>query len=289
MTSPPFAQAAFELPLWPQGVPDPVAGGRPERWFTSAPGAPFHYRQVRNVTEPTLIAFLPDPAQATGAAVIVCPGGGHHTLAIDHEGSDVARWLAARGVAAFVLKNRLIPTPDRDEDFETRMQHVMAHTGELEALVAAHLPHLLRDGERAVALVRGHAAEWGLRADCVGMLGFSAGGHLAAMVTLRGAPGQRPDFLAPIYGSMWGPVTAPQHPPPLFLAYSNDDPLGDFVIGANLELYRAWRGAAPVELHAYAQGGHGFGLHAWGLASDHWPEQFRLWLVERLASRLRNG
>ena len=286
MTSPPFAQAAFELPLWPGGVPDPVAGGRPERWFTSAPDAPFHYRQVRNVTEPSLIAFLPDPAQATGAAVIVCPGGAHHTLAIDHEGSDVARWLAARGIAAFVLKNRLIPTPDRDEDFETRMRHVMAHTDELGVLVGAHLPHLVRDGERAVALVREHAAEWGVRADCVGMLGFSAGGHLAVMVTLGAAPDRRPDFLAPIYGSMWGTVTAPPNPPPLFMAYSGDDPLGDFVVEANLDLYRAWRGAAPAELHAYAQGGHGFGLHTLGLPSDHWPEQFRVWLMAWLATRL---
>ncbi|GHF43435.1 acetyl esterase/lipase [Deinococcus metalli] len=271
-------QAAFEVLLWPDGAPTVVRDARPERWFTSPPDAPFHYRQVRNVTEPSLTAFLPEPESATGTAVIICPGGAHHTLAIDHEGNDVARWLATRGVAAFVLKNRVLPTPDDDDAFELHMRDLMSNTATLVPRIQAHLPHLLADGQRAVQLVREHAAKWGIAPDRVGMLGFSAGGHLAVLTALQ-ADGAGPDFLAPIYGSMWGDVTAPPSAPPLFLAYANDDELGYLVIGANWTLYDAWRAAGrPVELHAYTRGGHGFGLHAQGLPSDHWTEQFYAWL-----------
>ncbi|ULH17051.1 alpha/beta hydrolase (plasmid) [Deinococcus sp. KNUC1210] len=280
-------QATFEVLLWPGGTPTRIPGARAERWFTSPPSAPFHYRQVRNVTEPTLTAFLPDAAQATGTAVVLCPGGAHQTLAVDHEGHDAARWLAERGVAAFVLKNRLMPTPDDDEAFEDHMRHLMDHADVLRPLVQAHLPYLIEDGQRALQLIREHAAEWNLSPDRTGMLGFSAGGHLATMVALQGDETARPDFLAPIYGSMWGTVTAPQHAPPLFIAYANDDPLGDFVIEANLTLYRAWRASGTAaELHAYTRGGHGFGMLRQGLPSDHWIERFYDWLrAEGLLSR----
>lgn len=277
ITLPP--QAAFELPLWPDGAPSVIPSSRAERWFTSPPDAPFHYIQVRNVTVPTLTAFLPEPPQATGTAVIICPGGAHHTLGIDHEGYEVARWLATRGIAAFVLKNRLIPTPDHDDAFEERMGELMSDVEVLHPLVEAHQAHLQEDGQRAIRLVREHAPEWGIAPDRVGILGFSAGGHLAALVTLHGDAVSRPDFAAPIYGSMWRDLTVPPDAPPLFLAYANDDPLGDFVIDATLKLYAAWRATGkPVELHAYTQGGHGFGLHRQGLPSDRWIERFHEWL-----------
>ena len=272
-------QAAFELPLWPGGVPSSVPAAHAERWFTSPPDAPFHFRQVRNVSVPTLTAFLPGPQEATGTAVIICPGGAHHTLAIDHEGHEAARWLASRGVAAFVLKNRLIPTPDEDDAFEAHMGQLMTNVEALNALVQTHLPQLLEDGQCAMHLVRGRASEWGIVPDRVGILGFSAGGHLAALVTLQGDTGSRPAFTAPIYGSMWQDISVPQDAPPLFLTYATDDPLGDFVIEANLKLYGAWRAAGkPVELHAYTQGGHGFGMQRQGLPSDRWIERFYDWL-----------
>lgn len=273
------SQATFELPLWPEGAPGNLPPARAERWFTSAPDAPFFYHQVRNVSDPTLTAFMPDPQQATGTAVVICPGGAHHTLGIDHEGYEAARWLVTRGIAAFVLKNRLIPTPDHDDAFEAHMRQLMTNVETLRPLVQAHLPHLLADGQRAIRLVREHAPAWEIAPDRVGLLGFSAGGHLTTMVALQHDAGSRPDFVAPVYGSMWGDVRIPRSAPPLFLAYANDDPLGDFVIEANLTLYRAWRAAGkPVELHAYTQGGHGFGMQRQGLPSDCWMDQFYEWL-----------
>lgn len=276
----------FEMPLWPDGVPGAQPSTTPERWFMSGPSAPFPFRQVRNVTQPTLTAFLPDPEGATGTAVVVCPGGAHHVLAMDHEGYDVARWLAERGVAAFVLKYRLIVTPEADEDYEAHMGRLMADLEAVRIPTRRHLPTIQADGQQAMRLVRENAQAWGLNPNRIGILGFSAGGHLATSVTLEHDEGSRPDFAAPIYGALWEDITVPENAPPLFLAYANNDELGDLVVGPNLRLYAAWRAAGkPVELHVYAQGGHGFGLWRQGLPSDTWIDRFFEWLqAQRLVT-----
>ncbi|UQN09159.1 alpha/beta hydrolase [Deinococcus sp. QL22] len=272
-------QAAFELPLWPQGATTTIQGTRVERWFSTPPGASFFFNQVRNVSEPTLTGFLPDSLVTTGTAVVICPGGGHHTLAIEHEGYDVARWLTARGIAAFVLKYRTVPTPDLDEAFEAQFQERLQQPEVLQALMREHTPHVLADGQRALDLVREHANEWGVAADRVGMMGFSAGAHVTVCVTLNSDKGSRPDFAAPIYGALWEEVRVGEDVPPLFLAYANDDDLGEWVVGPTLKLYAAWRAVGrPAELHVYAQGGHGFGLRQQGLPSDGWINRFYDWL-----------
>ncbi|MEF2279383.1 alpha/beta hydrolase [Deinococcus sp. YIM 134068] len=280
-------RATFELPLWPNGAPTSLEGTRAERWSTTPPGTAVHFRFVRNVSAPTLTAFLPDPQVATDTAVIVCPGGAHHTLAIEHEGYDVARWLAARGVAAFVLKYRVIPTPDLDDAFEKHIHELFSSHDAMRDLTRGHRPHLLADGQRALALVREHASEWGVAADRVGLMGFSAGGNVTVNVTLQPGTGPGPNFAAPIYGALWEEVTVPDDAPPLFLAYANDDDLGDAVVRPNLELYVAWRAAGlPVELHVYSRGGHGFGLRRQGLPSDTWIDHFHDWLrVQGLLER----
>ncbi|WP_045234816.1 alpha/beta hydrolase [Deinococcus pimensis] len=272
------AQAAFELPLWPEGAPTTLADARTERWFTTPPEAAFAFRQVRNVTQPTLTGFLPDARVATGTAVVVLPGGGLHTLAVEHEGYDVARWLAGRGVAAFVLKYRTIVTSDLDDEYETLFRERLKDEAGMRAVTHAHEPHVLADAQRALDLVREHVREWRVTPGRVGLLGFSAGGFVTVRVTLRGG-GPRPDFIAPIYGAMWDDVTAPPDAPPLFLAYADDDDLAERVVGPNLALYEAWRREGrSVELHVYARGGHGFGMRRQDLPSDHWIDRFHEWL-----------
>jgi len=270
--------------LWPAGAPGAAAGPQEERasWLTP-PEAGERFRSVRNVTQPAMLAYLPAPELATGTAVVVCPGGAHHLLSIDHEGIDVAEWLAARGIAAFVLKYRLLPSPAADEDFATRFWELMSDPTLLPPLLTPeHRATFLADGQRAVALLRERAAEWGLAPDRIGILGFSAGGHVAAAVALHHAPESRPDFVAPIYAGVWEPFTVPDDAPPMFLALASDDELGERIVGESLRLYTAWwQGGHPVELHAYAKGGHGNGVRRLGLPIDGWIDRFQEWLVQQ--------
>jgi len=276
----PPSHAALELALWPGGS----APARPERTFTF----PLETAtSLRNVTHPTLRVFLPDPGVATGTGVVICPGGGHHMLSIDHEGYEVARWLAERGVAAGVLKYRLIETSDNDEVFLGMLGQVLATPEMLERLATEHTPVVTADGQRALALMREKAPTWNLRPDRIGILGFSAGGHLAYRVARHHDQASRPDFVASIYGAYWEDVQVADDPAPLFLAFANDDPLGALVIGTSLAFYQAWTAARqPVELHAYTQGGHGFGMRPQHLPSDGWINRFYEWLQ---AQRLLDG
>ena len=221
---------------------------------------------------------------ATGTGVIVCPGGAHHFLAVDHEGAEVAQWLTRRGIAAFVLKYRVIETPADDAAFlETRAQtagrYRAGDRSPFQQKLQAHWPLELADGLQAMRLVREHAEEWGLRPDRIGMLGFSAGGHLSAGVALANKPNCRPDFIAPIYGVLRRDIVdivVPENAPPLFTALASNDPIA---VEPCQALYTAWHAAGrPAEMHIYAQGGHGFGMFKQGLPSDAWIERFGEWL-----------
>ncbi|MEX2122762.1 MAG: alpha/beta hydrolase [Woeseia sp.] len=159
---------------------------------------------VRNVTRPTLTAYLPDPAEATGTAVIVAPGGAYIMLAIEHEGTDVARWLAERGVAAFVLKYRTAPMPPTDAGFKAMRDRQMREPGLLAPIIDAQAPISIADGRAAVKLLRARAAEWNLDPHRIGILGFSAGGGVATGTATQYEAGERPDFAALIYGASTG-------------------------------------------------------------------------------------
>lgn len=268
-----------EIPLWSDGAPGSEGWTQLEKESWTPPASPHRFRFIRNVTQPTLTVFLPDPQINTGTAVIVCPGGALHVLAVDHEGFDVARWLNARGIAAFVLKYRLLETPEDDEESEAYFQKITSDDEVMRALSRQHRPFVLADGQRAIRMVRERAAEWKLAPDRIGMLGFSAGGFVAASVALHHDASSRPDFAAPIYGAIWEDVRAPENAPPLFLALASDDEFGEIMISSSLKLYITWQAAGrPVELHAYANGGHGFGMRVQGLPSDHWVERFHEWL-----------
>jgi acetyl esterase/lipase len=236
---------------------------------------------ARNVTSPTLTPFLPAKDKATGAAVIVAPGGGFQVLAMKNEGIDVARYLSEHGIAAFVLKYRIRATPESDQEMQADMNKMMRGGG---ARPPADRPppsapaFALDDAQTALKLVRSRAAEWSVDPKRVGMIGFSAGAMNTLGTALRNDPAARADFIGIIYGPL-GTVQVPQPTPPLFAAIAADDPLigtGDF------GLIKSWRDAkAPVEFHLYEHGGHGFGMRQQSKTSDHWADQFYAWMKAR--------
>jgi acetyl esterase/lipase len=258
-----------EIFLWPDGAPGSQDWTQVEEETILPPSLPV----VRNVTRPRLTVYPADPAKARGTGLIICPGGAWHFLAIAHEGTAVARWLAEHGITAFILRYRLIRTEER---FAEEIQANMADRAKMFRLLEPILPLTSADGQQAVRLVRQRAAEWGIQPNRVGMMGFSAGGYLTASVALDNPPESRPDFAAPIYPAVFEAVTAPADAPPLFLLCANDD---DMATTGCQHLYTAWKAVGrPVELHIYAQGGHGFGMNQLGLPSDTWIERFFDWL-----------
>ncbi len=261
------------IPLWPNGAP-----GSEDWTQQECEGLlpPHNLPIVRNVTRPTLTAYLPPAAARTGTAVIVCPGGAFHFLAIAHEGTEVAAWLVERGIAAFVLRYRVVPTAERDEDFQTQLRENMANREKMRDIMGQVRGLAIADGRRAVQIVRERAAEWGVRRDRIGVIGFSAGGTVASGVALQHDEASRPDFAAPIYGAPWEDVAVPADAPPLFMALASDD---DMAVRTSLPLYSKWRDAGhPVELHIFSKGGHGFGMRKQGLPSDRWIDLFGEWL-----------
>lgn len=233
---------------------------------------------ARNVTEATLTPFLPDPAKASGSAVIVAPGGGFRTLSMENEGWAVAQALAERGVAAFVLKYRLNQTPAAMPAFEESMRRMFAGAGRTESPTPEAQIKMIgpqvADARAAFALVRSRAREWNIDSNRIGMIGFSAGAMLT-MATAVAGEDAKPAFLGDIYGPL-SALPVPDNAPPLFIALAADDPL----FGASdFGLIDGWRKAGrPVEFHLYEQGGHGFGMYRKATTSTGWFDAFASWL-----------
>ena len=233
---------------------------------------------VRNVTVATLTPVLPAAGKATGAAVIVAPGGGFRTLSMSNEGWDVAKALADKGVAAFVLKYRLVQTPKEMDAFEKSMAQMFSGKGPRrpggEADPAKQYAVQIADARAAFALVRQRANEWHVDPDRVGMVGFSAGAMLTMATALYGQDA-KPAFIGNIYGPL-NAVKVPAEAPPLFVALSADDP---FFGNAGFGLIESWRTAKrPVEFHLFEQGGHGFGMYQKTTTSTGWFDEFARWL-----------
>ncbi len=259
------------IKLWPSDEPQ---SEQQELEFLN-PGVD-NLRFLHNVTVPTLTAFLPDASINTGTAMIVCPGGGLFTLAIDYEGYEVAQWLCERGIAALVLKYRLITTGLNNDDFQVYFSEVLKDIPHLLELTRSYTPTVLADGQQAVNIVRQRAGEWGIKPDRIGMMGFSAGAFVAVITTLHAERQNRPDFAASIYGAMWKDLDVSGTQPPMFIALANDDTL---TIKPSIDLYSAWHQAnSPVELHIYSQGGHGFGMRKKNPATDAWIERLYEWM-----------
>lgn len=278
---PAFAQNDRMTPVAtpPQPTAIPLGTGHlpgatvPESWHSQY-GSVF----ARNVTDATITPFLPDPVTASGAAVIVTPGGGFRSLSMQNEGWDVARALAARGVAAFVLKYRLDQTPADIPAFEDSMRQMFSGASRPSApspeRSMSNLAPQIADVRAAFGLIRARAGEWRIDANRIGMIGFSAGAMLTLATTIDGQ-GAKPAFIGIIYGPLQA-VTVPVDAPPMFVALAADDPL--FGRGG-LGLIDSWRAAKrPVEFHLYEQGGHGFGMYDKETTSTGWFDAFASWL-----------
>lgn len=248
-----------------------------ESWFRQW-GEPM----VRNVSTATLTPFLPDPAKANGTAVIVAPGGGFRWLSINNEGWKIAKALNERGIAAFVLKYRLIPTPPTLEGLKESMTRTFAPPAPAAAGAPAaeaprpprpDLTNQLQDAEAAYALILSRAKEWNINPNRIGMVGFSAGAGLTMHCELNSKT-MKFAFIAPIYGGM-GPVEVPKDAPPLFVAIASDD----FLFRGQFGLIKSWFDAGrPVEFHLYQNGGHGFGMGYPDRTTYWWFEVFSHWL-----------
>src|SRR5580704_8932573 len=264
-----FAAAEPEVVLlWPGGAPGSEGKTAEEATRVSPQGDHI----ISSVHRPSITVYLPSKETATGAAVVIAPGGGHSELWVDHEGYNVAKWLAERGVAAFVLKYRLA------------REKGSTYTVEGTALA---------DTQRAIRLIRSKAAEWGVRADRVGVMGFSAGGELAALAGTRYDEGDpkaadavdressKPAFMALLYPAIPKDMSLSKDTPPAFLACGENDRQN---ISQGLpDLYLALkRAGASAELHVFVGTGHGFGLRERNHGpSAAWPTLFLTWMDAR--------
>lgn len=271
------------IPLGTGGVDNQPA---PETWFRQW-GDPM----ARNISNATLTPFLPKPGKANGAAVIVAPGGGFRWLSLGNEGWEVAQALADRGIAAFVLKYRLHPTPESLDGFKESMNRTFAAAtppagapkeGAPAGPPRMDLSNQLEDAEAAYAMILKRAKEWGVDTARLGMIGFSAGAGLTMHCTLNSKTMEL-DFIGPIYGGM-GPVEVPKNAPPMFNVIATDD----FLFRGQFGVVESWfKAGRPVEFHLYQNGGHGFGLGNPGRTSNRWFDAFMYWLEvnEFLASK----
>jgi acetyl esterase/lipase len=261
------------IPLYPGTPPGSTPEDYPEKQYFSKS---WNTDVVANVTKPTLTVFKPSPDLKNGTGVVVCPGGGFMALSINSEGIDVAKYLAERGVTAFVLKYRLAHT---GEDATQEFTALFRDRQKFREILDKVVPLSIADGLAAVAYVRQHASDWGISPDRVGIIGFSAGGTVAAGAAFRYVPQGRPAFVAPIYAAaaMFEDAPVPADAPPMFVAAATDDQLG--LAPDSVALYEKWTAAhKSAELHMYAKGGHGFGMRTQNLPTDHWIERFADWL-----------
>jgi acetyl esterase/lipase len=278
-----------QVPIWPGAVPDAQAVSEPEVTKTTGKslvaGRPWVY--VERVSQPTMTVYSPQ-GKNTGVAMVVFPGGGYQILAIDLEGTEVCDWLTSKGITCVLLKYRV---PDSGPHWDRRC----------DCYINPKAPRALEDAQRTVGLARFHAAEWHIDPHKIGVLGFSAGGHMvAAMSTHFGhrwypavdaadKESCRPDFAVAVYpGHLWiddkkfklnpdirAHITS--QTPPTFLLQAEDDDVDN--VNQSLVYYIALKNAGvPVEMHLYAHGGHAFGLRRTELPITGWPQLVETWL-----------
>ncbi|AGA30989.1 alpha/beta hydrolase [Singulisphaera acidiphila] len=269
------AQTPRTLDVWPGPAPGETGSIGEEQAKKKADGTTI--TNLTNVTKPTITLYRPDASKNSGAAILVCPGGGYRNLAWDHEGEQVARWLNQIGITAALLKYRV---PRREGTPEDQPP-----------------PQALMDAQRALSLLRSNAADWGIDAKRIGILGFSAGGHLGAWTSTnfdhRGYEpidavdrvDCRPDFAALIYSGgvikkgaseLTPEIRVTSQTPPMFLVHASNDNVSP---ENSVQLYLALkRAGVPAEMHLYATGGHGFGMRSSEHPSSTWPQRCEDWL-----------
>jgi acetyl esterase/lipase len=256
--------------LWPNGAPSHwTAPAGPEKIEERGKDGVID-RSVSNIGDPIVTVF-PAPVEIrTGAAILIAPGGGYSHLAYDKEGLDVARWLNTLGIAGVVLKYRM---PELAKDPAQRRAQMFGDARESAKAVQV----AVEDAREAMRLLRSDRAvrEWKIDKTRVGMMGFSAGGHLAALLGMDEDAAIRPNFLALLYPAMPETLYVSASTPQTFLAHASDDSLSS---DNSIRFYQALHKAkVPVEMHVFSAGGHGFGIRKSGKTSEHWPEQFAAW------------
>ena len=240
----------------------------------------FQTQIVYNVSEPSLQVFRPAAGTANGTAVVIAPGGGFHILSINSEGNDVAKWLNAKGITAFVLKYRVAHSLTDDPVKE--LMGKMGNPTAMESTTREMIPMSIQDGIAAVKYVKSHAAEYNIDPKKIGIIGFSAGGTVTVGAGTAYSADSRPDFIAPIYAFVDTTLiqSLPKDVPPAFVLAASDDQLG--LASHSVKIYNSWIAARkPVELHMYAKGGHGFGMKKQGLPADQWIDLFYNWLKQQ--------
>lgn len=263
------------LKLWPGKAPGEAKDIGPEK--VTEPKNDKDVKRVGNVSEPTITIYSPPNEKANGSAVVVAPGGGYSILAIEHEGTQVGEWLNSLGVTAVLLKYRVPKRPGQTPDNLAMIQ----------------------DAQRAITLVRSKQTELGIDPTRVGMLGFSAGGHLTACTALTkkrtydpvdkadGVFSHEPNFAILVYpayltdkgGKLKPEFEVKPDSPPMFFAHSSDDPVTS---EGSVALYVALtKNKVPAELHLYASGGHGYGMRKTGNPSASWPARAADWMKSR--------
>jgi acetyl esterase/lipase len=281
------AQEPLVIPLWPGAVPGDFGTIGPERVRAPSEAPTKDAKWITNVTKPALTVFPVPKEKNTGAAMIICPGGGYWNLAWDLEGEEVAAWLNSIGVSGIVLRYRVPRRP-----------------GQPERLPA---PGPLLDAQRAVSVIRSRAGEWGIHPERIGIVGFSAGGHLALTTATQfdqrayekidqiDDVSCRPNFAVAVYPgylieqqaagietnkNLLAPyIRIPKETPPVMLVHANDDPVAGAENSAVMYLALK-RAKISAELHLYATGGHGFGVRKSNLPCSIWTERCAAWLRE---------
>lgn len=267
-------EPSFTIDVWPGKAPGETGSIGPEKFLDQKP-----VKRLTNITHPTLTVFRPARDQDTGVSIVIAPGGGYNILAWDLEGEEVAAWLNSIGVTGIVLKYR-VPRREGTPSGKPPVQALM-------------------DAQRAISLVRSKAQEWGIDPQRIGMLGFSAGGHLTAWTSTHfderayspldavDKVSCRPDFAVLLYPGYLDKKEDPENPvahvssstPPTFLAQAGDDPVN---CRNSVEMFLALKNVkVPAELHIYNSGGHGFGLRPSAHPCCKWPSRCEEWLRDR--------
>lgn len=254
----------------------PAPGSENWNWNEKEATRPDRGNMVYNVSNPSVEIYKPAAGQENGTAVIIAPGGGFHFLSIDNEGRNLAKALTAKGVTCFILHYRLVQVHSDDPagEFLKKMG-----TSQYQQDITKLLPLAINDARQAISLVRKNAQAFNINPHRIGIIGFSAGGTLAAASLFNFTAENKPDFAATIYpffpSALMGNLTSSA--PPLFIAVASDDNLG--LTSHSIDLYNKWLNAKiPVELHAYAKGGHGFGTRPQNLPVDSWLARYTDWL-----------
>lgn len=262
------AQEIVEIPI--SDAPMDVKWEKPESsYFNSV----WQTQTVGNVSKPTMEVFRPEADVANGTSMVICPGGGMYLLSIESEGNQVAEWLAKKGVTAFVLKYRLVPTG------ENGAMDLNTDGAKVEEKASHMLKFAHKDALNAIEHIRTNATQYNIKKDQIGLMGFSAGGAVTMEATYKSNESNRPDFLVPVYA--WMNIVeeqdTPSYNPPINVVCATDDPL--FLAAGSVKLYSDWiENGATAELHMYAKGGHGFGMRTQDLPTDKWIERVGEWM-----------